>query len=100
MKDGKIKLVTCLIKYGAQPPVEELKCLIGWPRRDIDPVLSQYIETYSAEDADDCELEMPFMDSSLFAEVQPPSFMQPPVGQPTPFVGEGQQPSLQVRTYK
>ena len=95
MKDGKIKLVTCLIKYGAQPPVEELKCLIGWPRRDIDPALLQYIETYSIDDdADDGDLDMPCT-TSLFAEVQPSS-MQQSFGNPTPFVGEGQQPSLQV----
>lgn len=94
MKDGKIKLVTCLIKYGAQPPVEELKCLIGWPRRDIDPALLQYIETYSIDDdADDGDLDMPCT-TSLFAEVQPSS-MQQSFGNPTPFVGEGQQPSLQ-----
>ena len=102
LKDGKIKLVTCLIKHGAQPPVEELKCLVGWPRTDLDPILSRYIELRSFDSSGDAEFGTPFEDPLLsgFPDTQQPfvqtTSVQQTVLQSPPYVTEGPLPSPQV----
>ena len=43
MKAKKFKFIASLIKYGAKPPRDELKSLIGWPKKDVDPIFKQYL---------------------------------------------------------